>query len=42
MLGSKALSVPDSCCHTESPNCGSRIFQTTDLRSGSFDSRFID
>ena len=27
------MSVPDSCCHTESPGCGRNLFQTTDLRN---------
>ena len=33
MMGSKAMSVPDSCCHTESPGCGRNLFQTTDLKN---------
>ena len=27
------MSVPDSCCHTESPGCGRNLFQTTDLKN---------
>ena len=33
MMGSKAMSVPDSCCHTESPGCGRNLFETTDLKN---------